>query len=178
MELDQLKLFTDLVREQSFTKVAEKNFLTQPAVSLRIRNLEEELNTKLLERTTRKVLVTEEGRILYEYARDILRKAEEVKMLLLERQDKMVGMVRLAIVQRLRRGDSYPQGNRCRAGPPSRPHRHPDAVRQHRDPQEDGGGRSGGFAVAAVLGAARGRGWGPAEPDGERLLVQTPFGAG
>src|SRR5947207_6542110 len=84
MELDQLKLFTDLVREQSFTKVAEKNFLTQPAVSLRIRNLEEELGTKLLERTTRKVLVTEEGRILYEYARDILGKAEEVKTLLLE----------------------------------------------------------------------------------------------
>src|SRR5215218_3636365 len=98
MELDQLKLFTDLVREQSFTKVAEKNFLTQPAVSLRIRNLEEELGTKLLERTTRKVLVTEEGRILYEYARDILSKAEEVKVVLLERQDKFVGSVRLATV--------------------------------------------------------------------------------
>lgn len=98
MELDQLKLFADLVREQSFTKVAEKNFLTQPAVSLRIRNLEEELGTKLLERTTRKVLVTEEGRILYDYARDILSKAEEVKTVLLERQDKMVGSVRLATV--------------------------------------------------------------------------------
>jgi DNA-binding transcriptional LysR family regulator len=98
MELDQLKLFTDLVREQSFTKVAEKNFLTQPAVSLRIRNLEEELGTKLLERTTRKVLVTEEGRILYEYARDILSKAEEAKAVLLERQDKFVGSVRLATV--------------------------------------------------------------------------------
>ena len=98
MELDQLKLFADLVREQSFTKVAERNFLTQPAVSLRIRNLEEELGTKLLERTTRKVLVTEEGRILYDYARDILAKAEEVKTVLLERKDQMVGSVRLATV--------------------------------------------------------------------------------
>jgi DNA-binding transcriptional LysR family regulator len=98
MELDQLKLFTDLVREQSFTKVAAKNFLTQPAVSLRIRNLEEELGTKLLERTTRRVLVTEEGRILYDYARDILSKAEEAKAVLLERQDKMIGSVRLATV--------------------------------------------------------------------------------
>jgi DNA-binding transcriptional LysR family regulator len=98
MELDQLKLFTDLVREQSFTRVAEKNFLTQPAVSLRIRNLEEELGTRLLERTTRKVLVTEEGRILYDYARDILSKAEEVKAVLMERQDKVVGSVRLATV--------------------------------------------------------------------------------
>jgi LysR family transcriptional regulator, transcriptional activator of the cysJI operon len=98
MELDQLKLFSDLVREQSFTKVAEKNFLTQPAVSLRIQKLEEELDTKLLERTTRKVIVTEEGRILNEYAREILRQVEEAKAALLERQQKMVGTVRLATV--------------------------------------------------------------------------------
>jgi hypothetical protein len=36
MEFDQLRLFVDLVREQSFTKVAERNFITQPAVSLSI----------------------------------------------------------------------------------------------------------------------------------------------
>src|SRR5207247_10613751 len=64
----------------------------------RMRNLAEELGTKLLERTTRKVLVTEEGRILYDYARDILAKAEEVKAVLLERQGKMIGSVRLATV--------------------------------------------------------------------------------
>jgi DNA-binding transcriptional LysR family regulator len=98
MELDQLRLFVDLVREQSFTRVAERNFLTQPAVSLRIQKLEEELDTKLLERTTRKVIVTEEGRILHEYAREILRQADEVKAVLSERQHKMVGSVRLATV--------------------------------------------------------------------------------
>jgi LysR family transcriptional regulator, transcriptional activator of the cysJI operon len=98
MELDQLRLFKDLVREQSFTKVAERNFLTQPAVSLRIQKLEEELDTKLLERTTRKVIVTEEGRILHDYAREILRQVDEVKALLLERQHKMAGSVRLATV--------------------------------------------------------------------------------
>ena len=54
--------FRDLTR-QSFTKVAERNCITQPAVSLSIQKLEEELGTKLLERTTRKVLVTDQGRI-------------------------------------------------------------------------------------------------------------------
>jgi DNA-binding transcriptional LysR family regulator len=98
MELDQLRLFVDLVREQSFTKVAERNFLTQPAVSLRIQKLEEELGTRLLERTTRKVLVTEEGRILNDYAREILRQVEEARTALLERQQKMVGVIRLATV--------------------------------------------------------------------------------
>ncbi len=98
MEFDQLRLFVDLVREQNFTKVAERNCITQPAVSLSIQKLEDELGTKLLERTTRKVLVTEEGRILYEYARDILAKAQEAKAVLQERQDKMVGSIRLATV--------------------------------------------------------------------------------
>src|SRR5688572_4214579 len=98
MDFDQLRLFVDLVREQSFTKVAERNFVTQPAVSLSIQKLEDELGTKLLERTTRKVLVTEEGRILYDYARDILAKAQEAKTVLLERQDKVLGSIRLATV--------------------------------------------------------------------------------
>lgn len=98
MEFDQLRLFVDLVREQSFTKVAERNFITQPAVSLSIQKLEDELGTKLLERTTRKVLVTEEGRILYDYARDILDKAREAKAVLQERHDRMVGTIRLATV--------------------------------------------------------------------------------
>lgn len=98
MEFDQLKLFADLVREQNFTKVAERNNVTQPAVSLSIQKLEEELGTKLLERTTRKVLVTEEGRIFYDYAREILSKAQEVKTLLQERQDRMLGSIRLATV--------------------------------------------------------------------------------
>jgi DNA-binding transcriptional LysR family regulator len=98
MEFDQLRLFVDLAKEQNFTKVAERNNVTQPAVSLSIQKLEEELGTKLLERTTRKVLVTEEGRIFYEYAREILSKAQEVKTLLQERQDRMLGSIRLATV--------------------------------------------------------------------------------
>jgi DNA-binding transcriptional LysR family regulator len=98
MELDQLKLFVDLVRVQSFTKVAELNYITQPAVSLSIQKLEDELGVKLLERTTRKVLVTEEGRILHEYARDILEKVREVRSVLLERQDRMLGTLSLATV--------------------------------------------------------------------------------
>jgi LysR family transcriptional regulator, transcriptional activator of the cysJI operon len=98
MEFDQLRLFVDLVREQNFTKVAERNNITQPAVSLSIQKLEEELRTRLLERTTRKVLVTEEGRILYEYARDILAKAQEAKAVLQERQDRVLGTIRMATV--------------------------------------------------------------------------------
>jgi DNA-binding transcriptional LysR family regulator len=98
MELDQLRLLVDLVRTGSFTKVAEQNYITQPAVSSRIRKLEDELGTKLVERTTRKVIVTEEGRIFFNYAKEILRQIDEVKTLLVERQDRTVGAVRLATI--------------------------------------------------------------------------------
>ena len=98
MQFDQLRLFVDLVKEQSFTKVAERNFITQPAVSLSIQKLEDELGTKLVERTTRRVIITEEGHILYGYAREILEKAQEAKEALQERQDRMLGAIRLATV--------------------------------------------------------------------------------
>lgn len=98
MEFDQLRLFVDLVREQSFTKVAERNYITQPAVSLSIQKLEDELATKLLDRTTRKVMVTDDGRVLFDYAREILEKLEEARAVLQDRQDRMVGTMRLATV--------------------------------------------------------------------------------
>src|SRR5262249_24823837 len=98
MELVQLKLFFDLVRVQSFTKVAELNYVTQPAVSLSMKKLEEELGVRLFERTTRKVLLTDEGRILHDYAREILEKEQEARAVLLERRDKMLGTLSLATV--------------------------------------------------------------------------------
>lgn len=98
MELNQMKLFLDLVREGSFTRVAEQNRLTQPAVSLQIQRLEAELGTRLLERTTRRVLVTEDGQILASYARDILARAEEARQVLHERRGQMVGTIRMAAI--------------------------------------------------------------------------------
>lgn len=98
MDLDQLRLFVDLVQTQNFTKVAERNCLTQPAVSLSLQKLEDELGARLLERTTRRVLVTEDGRLLYEYASGILNQVAEVRGLLHERQKKVVGTLRLATV--------------------------------------------------------------------------------
>lgn len=98
MEFHQLRLFLDLVREGSFTRVAEQNRLTQPAVSLQIQRLENELGVKLLERTTRRVLVTEDGQILASYARDILARADEARQVLQERRGQMVGTIRVAAI--------------------------------------------------------------------------------
>ena len=61
MNLQQLTTFCTVLSEGSMTAAADKLFLTQPAVSQQIRNLEEELGVNLLERGVRKVKATLQG---------------------------------------------------------------------------------------------------------------------
>ncbi len=73
MEFRQLEAFVSVVKYRSFTKAAEKNFVSQPTISSHIRALEEELQEQLLVRSTRTVQPTPRGQELYEYALDILK---------------------------------------------------------------------------------------------------------
>jgi DNA-binding transcriptional LysR family regulator len=61
MELRQLRSFVTVADELSFTRAAERLHLTQPALTRQIRNLEDELGVRLLDRTKHKVLLTAEG---------------------------------------------------------------------------------------------------------------------
>lgn len=62
------------------TAAAEKLYLTQPAVSQQIRNLEEELSVELLVRGSRQAKATNQGQILYEYARRILSLSQQAQV--------------------------------------------------------------------------------------------------
>ena len=66
---DDMILFVQVVEEGSFSRVAEKLSLTNSVVSKRIARLEENLNTQLLYRTTRKLSLTDAGRALYNKAK-------------------------------------------------------------------------------------------------------------
>ena len=72
MNFQQLTTFCTVLNEGSMTAAAEKLFLTQPAVSQQIRNLEEELNVELLVRSSRHAKATTQGQILYDYAKRII----------------------------------------------------------------------------------------------------------
>jgi len=72
MDLDQLHTFLEIVRLKSFSKAAQACFRTQPAVSAQVRQLEQELNTSLFERLGTRIALTPAGRILQEYAEQIL----------------------------------------------------------------------------------------------------------
>ena len=72
MEFKQLESFAAVIKCNSFTKAAEKLYISQPTISTHIRALEEELNTRLILRTTKSIEVTPEGRKLFDYAESIL----------------------------------------------------------------------------------------------------------
>jgi DNA-binding transcriptional LysR family regulator len=72
MDLDQLHTFLEIVRLKSFSKAAQSCFRTQPAVSAQVRQLEQDLCAPLFERLGTKIALTPAGRILADYAEQIL----------------------------------------------------------------------------------------------------------
>jgi DNA-binding transcriptional LysR family regulator len=72
MEDHRLRAFCLVVEMKSFSKAAEAKFMTQSAMSHLVRNLEDELGVKLLNRQGKTVTPTPAGRLLYEHARGIL----------------------------------------------------------------------------------------------------------
>ena len=72
MDIRQLEAFVYTVKYQSFSLAAQKLYLSQPTVSSHINNLEKELHTRLLKRTTKSLSVTPAGQTLYNYAAEIL----------------------------------------------------------------------------------------------------------
>ncbi|MBE2974046.1 LysR family transcriptional regulator [Priestia megaterium] len=79
MESQDLRIFKCVAEAKSLSKAAEVLGYVQPHISQRIKNLEEELDTKLLIRTNRGVTLTNEGEALFDYAQRILRLMEEAK---------------------------------------------------------------------------------------------------
>ncbi|MBK5292389.1 MAG: LysR family transcriptional regulator [Acidobacteriia bacterium] len=72
MDLDQLHTFLEIVRLKSFSKAAQTCFRTQPAISAQVRQLEQELSTSLFDRLGTRIALTPAGRILADYAEQIL----------------------------------------------------------------------------------------------------------
>lgn len=70
--LHQLRLFLSLGKHLSYTRVAEELHLTQPAVSIQIKRLEESVGLPLVEQMGKRIYLTEAGRELFEACRDVL----------------------------------------------------------------------------------------------------------
>ncbi len=79
MEDHRLKAFCLVIEMKSFSKAAEAKFMTQSAMSHLIRNLENELGVKLINRKGKALTPTPAGRIFYEHAKQILKQYNKLK---------------------------------------------------------------------------------------------------
>ena len=75
--LDQLRILHAIANQGSFKKAAEKLYISQPAVSLQVQNLERQLNAPIFYRDRRKAQFTETGKLLIKYCDRILNLCEE-----------------------------------------------------------------------------------------------------
>ena len=94
---DDLVLFVMVVEAGSFTKVAEQLNLTNSVVSKRIARLEQNLNTQLLYRTTRKLSLTDAGAIFYGKARQAKRALQEAEDAITGYGEEIRGTVKITV---------------------------------------------------------------------------------
>lgn len=79
MEMSQLEFLLKVVEEGSFSKAAQRVYRTQPAISIAIRRLEEEVGAPLFDRTQKTPTLTEAGQIIHEYAQRIIALRNQAK---------------------------------------------------------------------------------------------------
>lgn len=97
MDLGELQVFLTVAREGSFSRAAERLFRTQPAVSLAIRKLEDDLGQPLFVRGARPVRLTDAGNLLRDYADRLINLRDEVKKGLAELQELGRGELSLGV---------------------------------------------------------------------------------
>ena len=95
MDIRTLRYFVEVVRQQSFTRAAEKLFVTQPTISKMLKNLEDELNCILLIRDGRRLLLT--GRVVFERGLALLAEFRQLEAELSDINQLKTGVLRLGI---------------------------------------------------------------------------------
>ena len=98
MELHQLRYFVAVADEGSFSRAAAKVRVAQPSLSQQIRKLEAEIGQPLFDRLPRSVVLTEAGRCLIEYARQILASIGDARRCVDELKGKIAGDVAVGAI--------------------------------------------------------------------------------
>ncbi|EOC0474988.1 LysR family transcriptional regulator [Cronobacter turicensis] len=93
--LEPLMIFARVAEMKSFTQAAESLGIQKGRASVVVRELEQEIGATLLNRTTRTVQLTEEGRAFYTRARDLLAEADELKSMFSQSKTALRGRLRV-----------------------------------------------------------------------------------
>ena len=79
MDLHYLRIFYEVAKEKSFTKAANKLYINQSAVSIQVKKFEEILNSKLFDRSSKKIKLTYTGEALFKMAEEIFEKVKRAE---------------------------------------------------------------------------------------------------
>lgn len=98
LTLKQFRYFEALARHGHFGRAADACAISQPAMSMQIKELEESLGTELFERSARQVRLTNFGEAFAPRVRDILRSVDELSDLARASQDRLLGRLRIGVI--------------------------------------------------------------------------------
>ena len=106
MDLRQLRYFVMVADERNFTRAAERLHIAQPPLSRQIQQLEAEFGAELIDRSARPLRLTDAGRLLYEQARQLLARADDMRSMMsrasaIEKTRFAIGFVASTIYARL-----------------------------------------------------------------------------
>ncbi|MEM9325101.1 MAG: LysR family transcriptional regulator [Bacteroidota bacterium] len=96
--LHQLQVFLKIVEHQSVTKASEELHLTQPAVSIQLKRLQEQFEIPLTEVIGRRLYVTDFGKRMAEVSRNILEEAETIKTTINQYKGLLTGHLKISVV--------------------------------------------------------------------------------
>ena len=96
--LSQLKVFVKVVEYQSVTEAAEHLHMTQPAVSIQLKNFQDQFDIPLFELISRRIHITSFGLEIAETARDILTQADLLKHKALKFKGELTGTLKISVV--------------------------------------------------------------------------------
>ena len=98
MQIDNFKIFADLVETKSFSKSAKLNGITQSAVSQQARAMERHFKSLLVDRSQKQFQLTREGQRVYDAAKDVLHTYEKLLSELQEMKKVISGTIRLSTI--------------------------------------------------------------------------------
>ena len=96
--LNQLRIFLKVVQNQSVTKASEELHLTQPAVSIQLKNFQDQFEIPLTEVVGRKIYVTDFGKEIAEAAEQILQQVNTIDYKTLAYKGQLFGKIKISVV--------------------------------------------------------------------------------
>lgn len=98
MTLNELRYMVAVAQELNFRRAAEKAYISQPALSLAIQKLEQELAIKIFERGKNSITITPTGQAVIEQAQRVLEEAERIREIALRGQNQLNSPLRIGII--------------------------------------------------------------------------------